>query len=51
MTISRNRFNKWLQSYSEFKYDCKGNEGRDQLGRWIRFVSKAQYESQFTDQA
>jgi len=46
MTISRNRFNKWLQSYSEFKYDCKGNEGRDQLGRWIHFINKSEYDAQ-----
>ena len=44
MTISRNRFNKWLQSYSEFKFECKALEGRDMIGRWVEFVNKSYYE-------
>jgi hypothetical protein len=46
MTVSRNRFNKWLQSYSDFKYDCKATEGRDGVGRWIEFVHKSHYDTQ-----
>jgi len=46
MTVSRNRFNKWLQSYSDFKYDCKATEGRDGVGRWIVFVHKSHYDTQ-----
>jgi hypothetical protein len=46
MTVSRNRFNKWLQSYSNFKYNCLAVEGRDGIGRWIEFVNKSHYDVQ-----
>ena len=48
MTVSRNRFNKWLQSYSNFKYGCLAVEGRDGIGRWIEFVNKSHYDVQST---
>ena len=46
MTISRNRFNKWLQSYSQFKHGCLAIEGRDNIGRWIEFVNLSHYDKQ-----
>lgn len=48
MTISRQRFNKWLVSYSHYKFKCQPLEGRDQGGKWIEFVSKDYYETQTT---
>jgi len=35
MTISRNRFYKWLNSFSLHKYNVKIEEGRDERGKWI----------------
>ena len=37
MTISRTKFYKWLQSYAMFKYGVAAEEGRDSIGRWIRW--------------
>ena len=48
MTISRNRFYKWLNAYSNYKYNCPPDEGRDREGRWIRFRSKHELEVQGT---
>jgi hypothetical protein len=39
MTVSRTRFNKWLNAFSLFYYDCDPEEGRD-TARWIRFKEK-----------
>jgi len=36
MTISRQRFYKWLHAYAEFKTGLPAIEGRDMVGRWIR---------------
>lgn len=47
MTVSRRRFYKWLEAYSEFKYDCSPEEGRDTVGKWLRFRKK----SNSTDQS
>ena len=44
MTISRNRFNKWLAAYSVFQFNCPPEEGRDLKGRWIEFVTPRHYE-------
>jgi hypothetical protein len=38
MTISRTTFYKWLISYSLYMYNVQPIEGRDRLGRWIRFM-------------
>ena len=46
MTISRIRFNKWIASYSQFKYECDMLEGRDKIGKWIQFVNKSYYDKQ-----
>jgi hypothetical protein len=46
MTISRQKFNKWLVSYSQYKYKCQPLEGRDQGGKWIEFVRQDYYETQ-----
>ena len=35
MTISRNRFYKWLNAFSLHKYNVKIEEGRDERGKWI----------------
>tara|TARA_R100000231_G_scaffold35649_2_gene31563 strand:- start:9915 stop:12323 length:2409 start_codon:yes stop_codon:yes gene_type:complete len=48
MTVSRNRFNKWLQIYAQYKHECKAVEGRDGIGRWIKFVHKDYYLEQKT---
>jgi hypothetical protein len=48
MTVSRQKFNKWLVSYSQYKYKCQPLEGRDQGGKWIEFVSKDYHETQTT---
>jgi hypothetical protein len=37
MTISRQRFYKWIDSYSIYKYKSKPIEGRDKTGKWIEF--------------
>ncbi len=45
MTVSRIRFGKWLASYSVYKYDCNPLEGKDMIGKWIKFVDSTYYES------
>ena len=35
MTISRNRFYKWLNAFAVHKYNVKIEEGRDERGKWI----------------
>ena len=37
MTVSRTRYYKWLNAYSEFKYGCLPDEGRDEKGKWLIF--------------
>ena len=44
-TISRTKFYKWLEAYSMFQYNCKPDAERDQHGRWIRFRSNHELES------
>jgi len=46
MSITRNRFYKWLVSYSNYKFGCSPEEGRDRDGRWIRFRGKEELEVQ-----
>jgi len=46
--ISRNEFGKWLMSYADFQYGCDALQGRDNIGRWIEFVTKSYYEKQET---
>ena len=46
MTISRQRFNKWLVAYAYFKYECEPLTGRDKIGKWIEFVHKSHYDTQ-----
>ncbi len=46
MTVSRTRFNKWLIAFSQFKYDCSPEEGREANMRWIRFRNKHELETQ-----
>jgi hypothetical protein len=38
MTISRTTFYKWLISYGLYMYNMQPIEGRDRIGRWIRFT-------------
>ena len=40
MTISRQRFYKWLDSFSMYKFHQKPIDGRDENGRWIEFKKK-----------
>lgn len=47
-TISRNKFYKWLRAYAEFAYGVAPEEGRDAQGRWIRFRTKHELESNGT---
>ena len=44
MTISRNRFYKWLDTYCMFKGQTKPDTGRGASGRWIRFITKHKHE-------
>tara|TARA_R110002167_G_scaffold89907_2_gene242518 strand:- start:151 stop:2562 length:2412 start_codon:yes stop_codon:yes gene_type:complete len=46
MSITRNKFYKWLVAYSNYKFGCNPEEGRDRDGRWIRFRSKHELEVQ-----
>ena len=46
MTVSRIRFGKWLVSYSNFKHGCNPFEGKDMLGKWIKFIDKSQHTLQ-----
>jgi hypothetical protein len=48
MTVSRTKFYKWLVAYSLYKYDCKPEADRDEHGRWIRFRSKHELETNGT---
>jgi len=48
MTVSRTKFNKWLEAYSMFKYDCKPEADRDSVGRWLRFRTKHELETNGT---
>ena len=40
MTISRTRFYKWLTSYAIYQYNTAPEEGRDNIGKWVKFVNK-----------
>ena len=40
MTISRNAFYKWLNSFGAFSKDFETLEGRSNQGRWIMFKTK-----------
>jgi len=44
-TVSRTNFYKWLTAYSIYKYNCKPESDRDSSGRWLRFRSKHELES------
>jgi len=46
MSITRNRFYKWLVAYANYKFGCNPEEGRDRDGRWIRFRGKEELEVQ-----
>ena len=46
MTISRQRFNRWVISYGQFAYECDPLQGRDNIGKWVEFVNKHYYEKQ-----
>ena len=44
MTISRNRFYKWVCSYAMYKEGVAPEQGKDRNGRWIRIRQKTQTE-------
>lgn len=46
MSISRQRFFKWLQAYGLYKYQCKPIDGKDMNGKWIEYVNKSHYMKQ-----
>jgi hypothetical protein len=47
-SISRTRFYKWLNAFGLFKEGVLPDEGRDSIGRWIRFKEvKKQKELEF----
>jgi hypothetical protein len=46
MSVTRQRFNKWLEAYSHYKYSCAPVIGRDQEGKWMEFVQKDYYNTQ-----
>ncbi len=46
MSITRNRFYKWLVAFANYKFECNPEEGRDRDGRWIRFRGKEELEVQ-----
>jgi hypothetical protein len=50
LTISRTRFYKWLVSYCLFKEGVMPEEGRDQLGRWIRIRRKSELDYEPVDE-
>jgi hypothetical protein len=46
MSVTRQRFHKWLEAYSQYKYSCPPVIGRDQQGKWMEFVRKDYYNKQ-----
>jgi hypothetical protein len=46
MTVSRNKFYKWLVAYAIYKEGTMPEEGRDQVGRWIIIRKKQNSEYQ-----
>ena len=40
MTISRQRFYKWINAYCVYKTGEKPQEGRDLVGKWIVISAK-----------
>ena len=47
MSVTRQRFHKWLEAYSQYKYNCPPLIGRDNEGKWMEFVRKDHYNKQF----
>jgi hypothetical protein len=47
MTISRNRFYKWLCSYAVYKEGISPEQGKDRNGKWIRLRKKQDVEQEF----
>ena len=46
MSVTRQRFHKWLEAYSQHKYNCPPLTGRDNEGKWMEFVRKDHYNIQ-----
>lgn len=40
MTVSRQKFSKWINAYSVYKSNYMPEEGRDMLGKWILIKQK-----------
>ena len=47
MSVTRQRFHKWLEAYAQYKYSCPPMIGRDNQGKWMEFVFKDHYNKQF----
>ena len=45
MTVSRTKFNKWLLAFSDYKFECAPEEGRDGPGKWLIFRNKQRLET------
>tara|TARA_R110000803_G_scaffold185755_2_gene248120 strand:- start:3983 stop:6400 length:2418 start_codon:yes stop_codon:yes gene_type:complete len=44
-SVSLIRFGKWIKAYSKYKYECEPEGSRDDIGNWVRFISKHDLES------
>ena len=44
LTVSRNKFYKWLIAFCLYKGKTMPDEGRDANGRWIRLITRHEYE-------
>ena len=46
LTISRNKFYKWINAYSFYKVGCFPEEGRDMQGKWVIIKAKDRVPSE-----
>ena len=46
ISVTKNKFNKWLEAYSVYKFGCIPHVDRDRDGWFIRFRGKEELEVQ-----
>ena len=46
MSLSRQKFHRWVELYAKFKYGVAPEVGRDKVGKWVRMKPKHEYEVQ-----
>jgi hypothetical protein len=46
MSLSRQKFHRWVVLYANFKYGVPPEVGRDKVGKWVRMKPKHEYEVQ-----